>query len=1190
MNVKATVEQIKALIAKLNKESKAKQNVISNINSILDHPELSNIRNDLVEITKLSSGAKMVTSLKELIKSLNSNKMEIQNSTEVESDVKNKEDINLELQFDSDDLFINPRTVEGVETPPENTVQPAPVEETKPVLVERKHYTLKELVPVLAPCVNNEKHPFVVGYTDSYLRYMDDAENEEALYKEKDKKKSCRVLPGCDKKIVYGYSENTRKERTQMMNHMFHYWELNKYEITSYGAIVNLCPNAIFFDFDPNGDKDERINAYNDFDEKRPKEGAAVAKTVSFGGRMIAILSEEFKKEWMETYNVNKVSFKLPNGDVEIMLACKPGTYQPCTLPDSPETFNKLKSYVYSKKIMNYGSYKWIDGCGWDQDIFLTGDECLKQLGWYKTVMVQMRVTRMDKINKQAVIFSQTFVANEELSRALIKGIHILDIHRNRYDRDIHMFNLTSLDQMIRGLDEKVYDEAWKEILSSINTSKNAKESITKNIFYQNPKPGSWKYLSNVIKEADEEFWDENIKELIPEIHNKKEKKFDEDIKLPIEGQKLAIKGLKGINGNVTITAETPKKGEKKEDDSVCIEHLLKMVNCLDPSLIKEGRSVVRDLWLNSCDVLEQDDEIEAEAAYANVLKKVRDSKSKLVFLTSCIKKYNKTFYDEKIKPLIAAQKKEELDAASSLESLHVENNEFTYETIQEKCAKQKYKSYSDMTIDLVKIFGRIAGTQIFVQKRRVREVLTSIGIDAKMFEKHKEIYESHALVYINRKEFEQMLEDLKFKQLETVLDKFGEPIKDKDGNERKRLVQHTALDVFEDPRYQIKFNINNIDWNSGNPNNLHIFTGYKYDPLRIPKDKISMNLIGGFLNHLKEVGYRGVQEHYDWFIYALAKKYQTVGKVGLKFGWRSEKQGTGKSIILDVIYQLFAKWAINLDDLRQCMEDKTSILMEHKLAGFVDEVPYFTESLADNDKFKNITQNQRPLQVRGMHKDFHETENLIDFFYTSNHSCPSFITNIQERRTYESEVDDKYAGDTEYFNKLMKDIQPGGKFHPYNPEFFYHLSSYLWNLEIPDSFNINVIPSTQARIEAVNTSNEDIDIFIGMYISEFIKGVVATPRNKNDNENLVSYCTKYITDRRMSKNTTTFKNNVVRKLKEVGVISKQCTAEEAAKFNCKRKTNIYKMSVETAKEYFSYIPPSERADGTCDLDDSDLI
>lgn len=532
------------------------------------------------------------------------------------------------------------------------------------------HLLLKAIVPTLVPCVNDEKHPFVLSYSQKCLRWMENHYDYEDL-----SKPYFNVLEGCNKNEEFGNGKpNSKGDNTIVMNRRIRTWERARLKITNYAAVVNKCPKAVFFDFDPIGNREERLNTFNDFKERCPKEGIAKAKSVSYGGRLVTLISNEFSTAWREAFDVNKVSFQVPGGELEIMLACKGNTFQACTLPDSPKN-RGLHSMVYSKKINDYGSYEWLENSGWDQEIFLTDIDCLKAMGWYEPVMMKMKQIKILKKYKR---YTETCEhASIQLSNALINRIDLLEIHCHRYDRSNNVFNLCSVDQMIRGLDASLYDKAWDKVSSSIKTSSKAKQCISNDEIYSNSRKGNWRMLSNIIKSINMNIWEE---EIAPHIKFSKSFKPLPNIIIPIDVQRTLIQGLKETKHTGLITYVYSNEG-------ICLEHILKAINCLDETLIPEAKKMIKHIWKEDA-ALSHIETGDANIIYKMVDEKIGNSKSSLIYLVSYIKRYNKKFYRAHIIPSLI-EYLPELSFSSSM-NIDLKDINFTFQSLIIKCERNR--------------------------------------------------------------------------------------------------------------------------------------------------------------------------------------------------------------------------------------------------------------------------------------------------------------------------------------------------------------------------------------------------------------------------------------------------------------------------------------------------------------------
>ena len=289
------------------------------------------------------------------------------------SDAAEESSIKLELSDDEDSLHTVSDIDNSESSSNEDVPNPAPavVEQTVETATQQgsgsSDKLLKELVTVLVPCVDGQKHPFATGYSKYQMERI--AKLSETYEQEKKPWMVFEHLP--NRRCSGPYGKGTRKidrgrmqgktEEFEMFDTYEHLFLMKKHRVSNYAAVVNQTPAVVFFDYDTEGNKEERLKFYEEFEHTLSKF-VPVVHTVSHGGRSVCLASAEFVEMFKEIFGCNRASFKLENGcELEIFLRIKPDAFTTGLLPDSPETFNQLHEEVYSKKINDWGTYHWAD-------------------------------------------------------------------------------------------------------------------------------------------------------------------------------------------------------------------------------------------------------------------------------------------------------------------------------------------------------------------------------------------------------------------------------------------------------------------------------------------------------------------------------------------------------------------------------------------------------------------------------------------------------------------------------------------------------------------------------------------------------------------------------------------------------------------------------------------------------------
>ena len=131
-------------------------------------------------------------------------------------------------------------------------------------------------------------------------------------------------------------------------------------------------------------------------------------------------------------------------------------------------------------------------------------------------------------------------------------------------------------------------------------------------------------------------------------------------------------------------------------------------------------------------------------------------------------------------------------------------------------------------------------------------------------------------------------------------------------------------------------------------------------------------------------------------------------------------EEGGGKSTFIDTIYQLFGKYAIQIDKAKKLYESHSTFEKE-KCFICVNEA-------AGCDNFENsevlktrITENKLHINPKGVQA--YEIDNYCDYDMTTNNVNVVKITDASTRRWFQHECSSHYLGDVKFFNDYRKNI-----------------------------------------------------------------------------------------------------------------------------------------------------------------------
>lgn len=246
------------------------------------------------------------------------------------------------------------------------------------------------------------------------------------------------------------------------------------------------------------------------------------------------------------------------------------------------------------------------------------------------------------------------------------------------------------------------------------------------------------------------------------------------------------------------------------------------------------------------------------------------------------------------------------------------------------------------------------------------------------------------------------------------------------------------------------KFTLMNID------GVINFFQGFKY----LKSKDNDYSPLQPFLYHIKHVVCHDDEDKYNYFMkwWSTIIKNVTVknGTMLIIYG----AQGSGKSIPVEIFCELMGIHALmNVDDIEKVFGKFNGLIARH-IVIVINEPPDASERFAFAGRIKaKLTQKKTIQETKGV--DSIEIESWANFCITTNNPNP-IIEEKGNRRFIYYECNNEKCGDEEYFNELMKNIQPI-KQGPYNPEFMSLLYRYMTEEIDTNDFN------TESLIRAIN-------------------------------------------------------------------------------------------------------------------------
>lgn len=248
----------------------------------------------------------------------------------------------------------------------------------------------------------------------------------------------------------------------------------------------------------------------------------------------------------------------------------------------------------------------------------------------------------------------------------------------------------------------------------------------------------------------------------------------------------------------------------------------------------------------------------------------------------------------------------------------------------------------------------------------------------------------------------------------------------------------------------------------------LNLFPGFVAE--RLSEDEIRHSVIYRIQNHIRILcGHdeEVYEQFWMWLCHIVQKPWVKSQAMPIVLG----RQGCGKSVFIEfLVNHVFGNdIAVSLDKLSRITDNFNSILL-HRVFTAVSE----TESLGFKAKQKEIDTLKARItdsrfQATKKGKDTTDERCYNNFILLTNHrDCVSLTDD--SRRELVFEASDELCGNTEYFEKLVKEVfnKKGGSM----------LYTYILNLPEVDVSRMRKIVKTSLRQEIVALNKDAVEIF----------------------------------------------------------------------------------------------------------------
>ena len=201
--------------------------------------------------------------------------------------------------------------------------------------------------------------------------------------------------------------------------------------------------------------------------------------------------------------------------------------------------------------------------------------------------------------------------------------------------------------------------------------------------------------------------------------------------------------------------------------------------------------------------------------------------------------------------------------------------------------------------------------------------------------------------------------------------------------------------------------------------------------------------------------------------------------RLGVSLVLRSDEQGTGKGLFAKIFGHIFGKHYLHVTNPRHLTGNFNAHLIDCLLL-FADEAFRAGDKSAEGALKTLITEELRAVEIKG--KDVFQARNFTRLLIASNKSwvVPS---ELHDRRFVILDVNPQRKRDTDYFGKMIKQMESGG---------YEALLWFLLNLEIKVDLR-NCMPNTSAMRDSKVQSMSPVQSF---WYECLVEGMFGTDQN----------------------------------------------------------------------------------------------
>ena len=206
---------------------------------------------------------------------------------------------------------------------------------------------------------------------------------------------------------------------------------------------------------------------------------------------------------------------------------------------------------------------------------------------------------------------------------------------------------------------------------------------------------------------------------------------------------------------------------------------------------------------------------------------------------------------------------------------------------------------------------------------------------------------------------------------------------------------------------------------------NYNLWRGFNVSPKRFnPDDPDNIEGFSLFWDHLRQNIANRDKATAAYVIGWMADMVQHPRKrLGISLVLRSDEQGTGKGLFAKIFGHLFGKHYLHVTNPRHLTGNFNAHLIDCLLL-FADEAFWAGDKSAEGALKTLVTEEYRAVEIKG--KDVFQAKNFTRLLIASNKSwvVPS---ELHDRRFVILDVNPRRKRDTDYFGKMLKQMESGG-------------------------------------------------------------------------------------------------------------------------------------------------------------------